>query len=119
MLFFGCWEQSGHYLWDRDRRYLAPRETSCPLKSSEIVGVFAPRGGEDERRLQLTHVHGWTVLAMWDRSIDTRPGSNAAFLESGTLTVDQMIATAERQFPTIAARLKAFAAYRQETHAHP
>jgi hypothetical protein len=55
----------------------------------------------------LHFVHGWTLLAMWDRSMDTRPGSNAVFLMPGTWTEAQMWDEARRQYPHIVKRLTA------------
>lgn len=55
----------------------------------------------------LTHWKGWSVMAMWDRSMDTRPNSNAAFVAEGLLTHAEMWAAARQHFPQVVARLKA------------
>lgn len=40
-----------------------------------------------------------TILAGWDNTIDTRPGSNAAFISHGVLSADEMLARAKAIFP--------------------
>jgi hypothetical protein len=62
---------------------------------------------EDETIASVAHWQGWTVLAMWDRSIDTRGACNAAFIAQGEHTHAQMWALARLQYPKIVARLKA------------
>lgn len=48
---------------------------------------------------------GWTLLSLWDRSGDSRPGSHSTFAILGTLTADEAEAEARRQFPAIWARI--------------
>lgn len=115
MFFFGVWDNSlGHELRNASgvRLYQGnPLLGSCPLDARQLDCVFTPRRpGEPEDIVELTYVHGWTIMAMWDRSMDKRYASNAAFLAEGHLTKDEMWAMAERVFPSICPRLKAFQA---------
>jgi hypothetical protein len=62
---------------------------------------------EDETIAVLAHWRGWSVLAMWDRSIDTRGACNAAFIAEGELTHAELWVLAKQHYPKIVARLKA------------
>lgn len=117
--YFGCWTQAGHYLHAPGGHTLS-RETVGPFSVYgkpllPIDGKFTPgphpqygTGGlQDESFVALTYVRGWTVMAMWDTSVDTRPGSNAAFLAEGSKNLEEMWALAREHFPRIVARLKA------------
>lgn len=109
MFYFGCWNDIGHYL--HDRHGVSVRSAGPFDPSKNIDGIFVPMSTkEDERLLNLAHTNGWTVLAMWDRSVDARPGSNAAFLVEGMLTEMGMRALAIRDFPRIVERLVALKA---------
>jgi hypothetical protein len=61
-----------------------------------------------EREVQgealLHHAKGWTALAFWDRSVDSRPGSNAVFFADAYRGFDAMLADAREHWPTIFAR---------------
>ena len=115
LLFFGCWgkDRLGHFLYDSHGNSINEyrrRESKCPLSANQLDGIFAPRWTEpmeSEAVTALTHVHGWTVLAMWDRSADTRYASNAAFLMPGTHTAEEVWDVARLQYPQIVQRLKA------------
>jgi hypothetical protein len=108
MLYFGCWSEPGHYLHRSDGMRFYGEQSSSPFSAAQLDGVFAPRGvnGRDDVAT-LTHVHGWTVLAMWDYSVDKRPGSNAAFLIPGTHVEAEVWRQAAAVFPSVVARLKA------------
>ena len=115
--YFGCWDRSGHYLHSPDGRSMS-REAIGPFDVYGNVGLpidckFTPgphaiTGGlQDESFVALTYLRGWTVMAMWDNSIDGRPGSNAAFIAEGRLTEVEMWSLARQYFPKIVTRLKA------------
>ena len=115
--YFGCWDQPGHYLHEPGGRVVYP-EAVGPFVGGGAYGSHLPLDGtftpgpyslhiEDDTAVALTHIRGWTVLAMWDRSVDTRGGCNAAFIAEGSLTGAEMWALARQHFPQIVARLKA------------
>lgn len=118
MYFFGVWDQAkGHYLRDQHGRSV---DTAGPF-GDWIDGYFPPRTQAGENRASiatahpwqddtiasLTHYRGWTILAMWDRSIDTRYACNAAFMYEGHRTTSWMWAQARESFPDIVRRLRA------------
>lgn len=105
LYYFGCWDSFGHFLHAPDGRRLW--HGAGPFHN-DLDSEYAPKGGvQNEYVSEITHKGGWTVLAMWDRSFDTRPGSNAAFVAEGTHTSEDMWNAARQFFPTITARLKA------------
>ena len=118
MYYFGCWDEPGHYLHDPRGRVLRREQVGpfdvygqmgLPLDERFTPGPH-PHGGsglQDESFVALTYVRGWTVMAMWDRSVDTRPGCNAAFIREGRLSEADMWALARQHYPRIVARLKA------------
>jgi len=118
--YFGCWNRAGHYLHEPGgstvfRESVGPFTGGMPSGDQlPLDGTFAPgprsraRGDiEDETAVALTHIRGWTVLAMWDRSVDARSACNAAFIAEGLKTMDDMWTLARQHYPQIVARLKA------------
>lgn len=113
----GCWDEPGHYLHDQTGHILWEGVGPFTRNGIPLDGYFPPAtcgsngrqmpGYQDDTLASLTHVKGWTVLAMWDRSIDSRYGCNAAFLAEGQLTHAEMWALAKEAYPKIVARLKA------------
>lgn len=111
LFYFGCWNGAGHYL-------RGPSENMGvavgPFTLGMLDGGFAyhvrDRSGmfvQDENAVSVTHYKGWTVMAMWDRSVDTRGGSNAAFICDGLRSHEEMWKLARKYYPRIVARLKA------------
>ncbi len=49
----------------------------------------------------------WTLMAMWDRSGDSRPGSHAAFAVDLSLSDADMLALCKEQYPRVFARIEA------------
>lgn len=102
MLYFGVEkkDRAGHYLFDEQMRSLNYSETF-----DKIDGGFCPQGPEKQGVATLTHINGQTVLAFWDRSGDSRFGSNSNFIEKGTLSFDEMLCSAKEKFPLVFERL--------------
>lgn len=68
----------------------------------KLDGKLAPQVGTQTQGHALLHQKdGWTCIAFWDRSGDTRQGSNSAFLMEGTHTFDEMLKLAYEHFPVI------------------
>lgn len=104
--YFGCWDGLGHYLHDRHGRTV--RQVG-PWADWQLEGKYAPRTvpAEDETQCRVFVRDRWTVLAMWDRSVDKRGKCNAAFLAPGEHDEAAMWDLAREAFPKIVARLKA------------
>lgn len=105
LYYFGCWKDKGHFFYTPDGsriKIVGPFEYN-------IDTVYPPKteSYEDESVASLNLVDGWTVLAMWDRSVDKRHQSNSAFIAKGELTVNEMWLLVKEHYPHIFNRLKA------------
>lgn len=96
LLYFGCWGQAGHYLFDRNKRSIYDsRAEGLPFNHEALDGssVFLPN---PERRGigALTHVvrgdDAYTVFAWWGSPFDTRGRVNAAIIASGWDSADEL-----------------------------
>jgi len=114
MYYFGCIEIPGHYLSCDWFPMLAIRirETDWPFGEYgwKLDGNFAPPGPQIQSAAKLTNIvthteDWWTVLGMWDRTVDNRAHSNSNFIERGKWTFDQMVEIAKRKFPAIWERI--------------
>lgn len=114
-LYFGCWGESGHYLFPpvRWQRGLDPRvlpwpridATLCPGRRNRLGEV--PYEDQVEGLAALHCKDGWTALAFWDRSVDARHNSNSAFFARGEHDFDTMCSIARAAFPEVWARITA------------
>lgn len=108
--YHGCWHGMGHYLYTpaghkvHSLRELPP---AFPCRPACLdAGFLPPSLSQVEGRAALVHLSGWTILAFWDRSRDTRGNSNSAFVFDELLPFDRAVAEAQATFPTIWTRLK-------------
>lgn len=110
-LYFGCWGDTGHSLWNTHARMVRELHP-WGVGSSGLDGTLAPtdpplrrgslrRDEMDEGIAALIHKDDWTALAFWDRSVDRRGGSNSVFLLPGTLTFDEATRAAREAFPRV------------------
>lgn len=98
LFYFGPIGEAGHYLWDARGKMLWP-ERIGPWSLGELDGSLQPKGVDQAEGLALLHyVDGWTALAFWDRTIDSRMGSNSVYVANGTLSFDEMVALAKERF---------------------
>lgn len=111
-LYFGCGDRAGHYwhvpgehpvtygvAYDNRTKY---QPAGCPYDWN-IDGGAQPNT-EQPNRARLEHHDGWTCLAWWDRTVDTRPGSCSAFVARGTHDYTSMLALLTEKFPWVARR---------------
>jgi len=111
VFYFGCEspERLGHYLFHPGMRSVRRDEypADWPWRQGELDGKYAPHGKmEDvEGRAAIVHHEGWTVMAMWDRSADSRHASNANFVARGELGFEQMVEVAKGHFPEVWERI--------------
>jgi hypothetical protein len=119
MIYFGCWDQTGHYLrrpdgqlssknvYDLMRRegiYPAIDGGFCPGSQTNPDGtVRRPERGpyQEEGWARLSHFQGWSILAFWDRSVDSRFGANSAFIEKDYWDFDAMVVRAKAAYPKV------------------
>lgn len=120
--FFGCWRESGHFLYSKGGRMANDREVPDEFQMGKLDGAsfnatpqtpyrYPPHQPLGVVRLQhIAPAEGgpvWTVLSMWDRSGDSRYNSNASFLTVGVFTVEEMWSLAEKEFPALVERIRA------------
>ena len=71
----------------------------------DAVDATNSSGREGEPRF--ARQDGWTLLHLWDRSEDTRPGSHASFAFNADLTDIEALQAAREHFPKVIARIEA------------
>ena len=111
-LYFGCVDRPGHYLWvpgplPAPGRWpyeeLLPRVIGEGLDTEQFLHM--PDNGT--RGWSCSVVAGWSILARWDRSVDTRPGAKALFLFKGEKGFRELKRLAAKHFPRIWERIGA------------
>jgi len=98
--YFGCHKEVGHALYDVDMN-----RNGIDL-SREVVhylhkfdSLFCPQHTEENGIAEIHHLFGkFTVLAFWDNSIDSRPGSNSQFFLPNILSFDTALFQAMQSF---------------------
>ena len=105
--YFGCWgHNTGHTLRDADGSVHRDIVLPQALRFTRLdAGYCDPTCSQAQGRALLHHVAGWTVLALWDRTVDTRFGSNSAFLVEGTHGFAEVCDQARAAFPLVWQRL--------------
>lgn len=122
-LYHGRWETPGHLLYKMDGNTewepLTPELRSLEALAGDPAkikgyydGIYGKKtvpywASEDQEqgRARMHFISGWTVMAFWDRSGDSRGGSSSAFLAEGEFTFDEMCVLARLHFPAVWARI--------------
>ena len=84
----------GVWCWERPR-------------TSEESRFHSSQDPQHEGRAFVHYVEGWTVVSWWDRSGDSRGGSNSAFLAIGRRPFAEMLEMARAAFPREITRMEA------------
>jgi len=99
--YFGCYETTGHFLYNTDLH-------SCCSHNQfpwvdQIDSLLCPFGKHKhvEGSAKLHWLMGWTALAFWDNSVDSRDNSNSVFLCDGRHSFISMIVISSKIFPKI------------------
>lgn len=107
-LYFGCLYRPGHYVfrlkdggldslgYDRNYRWIVALDGILP----------PPQAHQVEGQATLSYVQGYSIIAFWDHSVDTRSNSNSVFLIPGKLEFDEVLGEARRMFPMIFERFE-------------
>lgn len=104
MYYFGCVGDAGHFLWDHLGNRLSHSAADRLLSFKFTIldaCLLSPNAPQTEGLAAVAHIGGWSILSFWDRSVDSRPGSNSSFLMPGTWDYETMSAEAKRRFPDI------------------
>ncbi len=106
VLCFGCIGVAGHYLhsktgvnWRNEQTPWGDRLDAFLLTSDYYNHNTAVTGLCSEH-----HLNGWTAISFWDRSGDSRPGSNTSFLCHAEITAAELLALAREQWPHVFSR---------------
>lgn len=104
--YFGNFKVEGHYLYGpggiRVRSRTEQRSTKIPWALGELDGGLCPKSKGQNGVAAVHHRDDWSALSFWDRSGDSRPGSNSTFLvDEPNLTFQELFDKALEAFPTI------------------
>lgn len=88
------------------------REAQAVVPWERVDGALAPRKGTGRYAEEcaqgvaaLHHLDGWTALAFWDRTGDSRGASNSVFFFEGDWDFDHTLKLAREHFPEVLNRL--------------
>ncbi len=101
VFYFGCVGQVGHHLHSKKRSGLRGNET--PWEWSIDAGIFK---SANYGVLYTAKKDGWTLIFVWDNSVDSRPGSHSTFVAHQDMTTDELLNCAREQWPEIFSRRK-------------
>ncbi len=101
ILYFGAIRVAGHYLHSKRDPHID--YDSTPWRYDLDQGIVEDPDQIDGK-LYLKKKDGWTALGFWDRSVDSRPGSNSVFLVAKDWTAEQILKEAELQWPEVCGR---------------
>lgn len=112
--YFGNAEEgraSGHNLYGPGMYRIKSSVSNLPWSLGEIDGKLAPKDAAKNKMPQgicrMYGKDGWTVIAFWDRSGDSRANSNSAFFAAyPDATFRQMVERFKLCYPEIFARLE-------------
>lgn len=108
--YYGCWakEQTGHFLFDEQGRVLPSQKKvdELPLDLQPKYLDSPPATGQS--KVNLAHIEGYSVISMKDGSADSRGGSHAKFIISGTYSIEEMVQLFHKHFPLQAQRISSF-----------
>lgn len=107
--YFGCWNESGHYLRMAGRRRLTRSEERLLPRPEHLDGsiLFLPRP-EKVGIGAITYLPApnLTVLAWWGNPFDTRGAVNSAVIVSGHVrSLDAIWGSFKKHFPELAENL--------------
>ncbi len=133
-LFFGCWNQPGHYLVGPGGRRAGIRHELSYALSRELDGQFAPKRASDgsiiigdfhdskdwpryirhrnavecpQGQFLRHELRGYTLIQWWDRCQgDDRGACNSTVLLEGVHSSAEMLAALAEHFPHVLANLK-------------
>ena len=109
VLYFGAYEHVGHYLRGPDGRMFTAELSPAPMW--HIDGNYCPgripgtpqwkrrTRPEVEGEARLTHESDMTILGIWDRSVDKRPGSHSTYIALGTHDFETMRRLCAETYP--------------------
>lgn len=114
VFYFGVWPRPGvgHYFFAPGGRRAYAIVEEVPWGFQIDGAILNPKGAanfgipaQPEGEYVVEQKDGWTALAFWDRSGDSRPGSHSTFVIDAEVTEEEALAAARASFPEVFARL--------------
>lgn len=109
VFYFGCIGNPGHFLWrtEHDKLWRAQSYGITERLMYALDGAFCPDGikAYPEGLWLCSIVPPWTIVAWWDRSVDSRPNCCSAFIgrDFGN-EPHHLLEAAKDLFPSVFAR---------------
>lgn len=109
MFYFGCKNGAGHYAHDVRGNYLGRHWLN------KLDGRTAPKRNRAELpqgHCSLSYTTGndndppYTLVSFWDRSVDSRPGSNSIFAIPGELKFEEALVAINTNFQWVVSRFR-------------
>lgn len=110
LIYFGCIREAGHYYWTHENygRFFGEGLASLlgcnPRLIEHFDGVYPPWPEKELGRYQESIVPPVRIVAWWDRTVDSRPGSNSALIGTGYDSAQEMLDDAPKWFPSVMKR---------------
>lgn len=104
--YFGCHRQAGHYVFTEGMG--SPSYRSDARNLNRFDGALPKQDDRTPYVATVSRLGGWgfTALAFWDYSVDSRGGCNSVvFAPSLTIEPDELLTEAQRRFPEVFGRL--------------
>lgn len=104
--YFGTGDRDlGHFWWVGQVRRGRLQDDDVPWPAWEADGELQPRDPTQPQGLCKLHERdGWTCIAWWDRTRDTRPSSCSVFAAKGRHTFEEMCELLRQFYPNVAER---------------
>lgn len=103
VFYFGCKDVPGHFIYSNRGSRMSYHDN--PFGKKLDGGLLSLKDIESNLgRLQEYSENGWTAIAFWDRSGDSRPGSNSVFFVHADVTMTELLAMARAQWPALFSR---------------
>lgn len=109
LFYFGCIRVAGHYLWrTEDFKIYEPTKVGITRNlMGALDGAFCPDGikAYPQQRWLCSIVPPWTIVAWWDRSVDSRPNCCSVFIgRDFGHNPNRVLEAAKVSFPSVFAR---------------
>lgn len=107
LLYFGCIDRVGHYLFGKggasasERNAMSLFPSLNPNLLKHIDAIFPPTQTQIVGKYNECIVPPCIIVAWWDRSVDKRPGSNSNLIGFGYANAEEIIDEAYIQFPAV------------------
>ena len=109
LLYFGCMRDKGHNLFDESGCSIRSRLVGIPNVNEQIFEIIdASFTSRDltQGKYNDCVIPPLRIVAWWDYSIDSRPGSNSNLIGYGYESAEEMIDDSYKIFPSVMNRQK-------------